>query len=74
MSNSLFNEKKVVFISLNKNRLNKELLKKFQKILEYETENNLVVEILSLAKKTIEKDLYQILLSCQTMIMMLKKL
>ena len=57
MSNSLFNEKKVVFISLNKNRLNKELLKKFQKILEYETENILVVEILSLAKKTIEKDL-----------------
>ena len=57
MSNSLFNEKKVVFISLNKNRLNKELLKKFQKILEYETENILVVEILSLAKKTVEKDL-----------------
>ena len=57
MSNSLFNEKKVVFISLNKNRLNKELLKKFQKILEYETENILVVEIFSLAKKTIEKDL-----------------
>ena len=57
MSNSLFNEKKVVFISLNKNRLNKELNKKFQKILEYETENILVIEILSLAKKTIEKDL-----------------
>ena len=57
MSNSLFNEKKVVFISLDKNRLNKELNKKFQKILEYETENILVIEILSLAKKTIEKDL-----------------
>ena len=57
MSNSLFNEKKAVFISLNKNRLNKELIKKFQKILEYDTENILVVEILSLTKKTIEKDL-----------------
>ena len=57
MSNSLFNEKKAVFISLNKNRLNRELIKKFQKILEYDTENILVVEILSLTKKTIEKDL-----------------
>ena len=57
MSNSLFNEKKAVFISLNKNRLNKELIKKFQKIVEYDTENILVVEILNLTKKTIEKDL-----------------
>ena len=57
MANSLFNEKKVVFISLNKNRLNKELISKLQKIIEYETENILIVEIFSLTKKAIEKDL-----------------
>ncbi len=59
MTNSLFNEKKAVFISLNKNRLNKDLLQKFQKIIEYETENILIIEILSLTKKTIEKELIQ---------------
>ena len=57
MTNSLFNEKKVVFISLNKNRLNKELISKFQKIIEYESEDILIVEILSLTKKAIEKEL-----------------
>ena len=57
MTNSLFNEKKVVFISLNKNRLNKELISKLQKIIEYDTENILIVEILSLTKKAIEKEL-----------------
>ena len=57
MTNSLFNEKKVVFISLNKNRLNKERISKFQKIIEYETEDILIVEILSLTKKAIEKEL-----------------
>ena len=59
MTNSLFNEKKAVFISLNKNRLNKDLLQKFQKIIEYETENILIIEILSLTKKAIEKELIQ---------------
>ena len=57
MTNSLFNEKKVVYVSLNKNRLNKELISKIQKIIEYETENILIVEILSLTKKAIEKEL-----------------
>ncbi len=57
MTNSLFNEKKVIFISLSKNRLNKELISKFQKIIEYETENILIVEVLSLTKKVIEKEL-----------------
>ena len=57
MTNSLFNEKKVIFVSLSKNRLNKELISKFEKIIEYETENILIVEVLSLTKKTIEKEL-----------------
>ena len=50
MTNSLFNEKKVIFVSLSKNRLNRELISKIQKIIEYETENILIVEILSLTK------------------------
>ena len=59
MTNSLFNEKKVIFVSLSKNRLNKELISKFEKIIEYETENILIVEVLSLTKKTIEKELIE---------------
>ena len=57
MSNSLFNEKKVIFVSLSKNRLNKELISKFQKIIQCETENILIVEVLSLSKKAVEKEL-----------------
>ena len=59
MTNSLFNEKKVIFVSLSKNRLNKELISKFEKIIEYETENILIVEVSSLTKKTIEKELIE---------------
>ena len=57
MSNSLFNEKKVVFLSLSKNRLNKDLIERFKKVMEYQTENILITEISSLSKKIIERDL-----------------
>ncbi len=57
MSNSLFNEKKVVFIKMNKSRINKDLVSIFQKIIKFKTENILVVEILNLTKKTVEKEL-----------------
>lgn len=57
MSNSLFNEKKVVFLSLSKNRLNKDLIERFKKVMEYQTENILIIEISNLSKKIIEKDL-----------------
>ncbi len=57
MSNSLFNEKKVVFINMNKSRINKDLVSIFQKIIKFKTENILVVEILNLTKKTVEKEL-----------------
>ena len=57
MSNSLFNEKKVVFLNLSKNRLNKELVERFKKIIAYETDNILITEITNLSKKVIEKDL-----------------
>ena len=35
MSNSLFNEKKVVFINMNKSRINKDLVSIFQKIIKF---------------------------------------
>ena len=57
MSNSLFNEKKVVFLTLSKNRLNKELVERFKKIMAYETDNILIAEITNLSKKVIEKDI-----------------
>jgi DNA polymerase III delta subunit len=57
MTNSLFNEKKVVFISMDKNRLNKDLIRKFKKIIGCESENLVIVEISNLVKKTIEKEL-----------------
>ena len=57
MSNSLFNEKKVVFLALSKNRLNKELVERFKKIMAYETDNILITEITNLSKKVIEKDI-----------------
>ena len=57
MSNSLFNEKKVVFLSFSKNRLNKDLIERFKKVMEYQTENILITEISSLSKKIIERDL-----------------
>lgn len=57
MSNSLFNERKVVFLTLSKNRLNKELVERFKKIMAYETDNILITEITNLSKKVIEKDI-----------------
>ena len=57
MSNSLFNEEKIIYIAFKKNRLNKELLNKFQLIMEYVTKNTIVVDIPNLTKKTIEKEL-----------------
>ena len=57
MSNSLFNEQKVVFLSLSKNRLNKEIVGRFKKIMAYETDNILITEITNLSKKVIEKDI-----------------
>ena len=52
ITNSLFNEKKIVSINLSKNRLNKDLKESFSKIFSFETENILVVETQNLTKKT----------------------
>ena len=56
MSNSLFNEKKVVFLALSKNRLNKELVERFKKIMAYETDNILITEITNLSKNATAED------------------
>ena len=56
LSNSLFNEKKVVFIKLKKNRLNKELIASFKLISEANTESLILIETQSISKKIILKD------------------
>jgi DNA polymerase III delta subunit len=59
MSNSLFNEKKVIYLNLSKNRLNKDLVERFKKIMSYETDNILITEITNLSKKIIERDIIE---------------
>tara|TARA_B100000287_G_scaffold216268_1_gene204086 strand:+ start:585 stop:1541 length:957 start_codon:yes stop_codon:yes gene_type:complete len=63
LANSLFNEKKIIFIKLKKNRLNKVLIENFKKINDTKTENLILVEIESLSKKVILKDIISILKS-----------
>ena len=60
LSNSLFNEKKAVFINLDKNRLNKGLIQAFQTISEANTNNLIFIEVKSISKKTILKDIVPI--------------
>ena len=60
LSNSLFNEKKAVFINLDKNRLNKGLIQAFQTISEVNTNNLIFIEVKSISKKTILKDVVPI--------------
>ena len=40
---------------MNKSRINKDLVRIFQNIIEYKTENILVIEILNLTKKLLKK-------------------
>ena len=60
LSNSLFNEKKIIFIRLKKNRLNKDLIASFESISESNTENLIFIEIQSISKKIILKDILPI--------------
>ena len=60
LSNSLFNEKKAVFINLNKNRLNKGLIQSFQTISEANTNNLIFIEVKNISRKTILKDVIPI--------------
>jgi len=63
LANSLFNEKKIIFLKLKKNRLNKILIENFKKINDTKTENLILVEIENLSKKVILKDIISILKS-----------
>ena len=60
LSNSLFNEKKIIFIRLKKNRLNKDLIASFKSISEANTENLIFIEIQNISKKIILKDILPI--------------
>ena len=60
LSNSLFNEKKVIFIRLKKNRLNKDLIASFKLISEANTESLILIETQSISKKIILKDILPI--------------
>ena len=60
LSNSLFNEKKVIFITLKKNRLNKDLIASFKLISEVNTESLILIETQSISKKIILKDILPI--------------
>jgi hypothetical protein len=60
LSNSLFNEKKVIFIRLKKNRLNKDLTASFKLIYEANTESLILIETQSISKKIILKDILPI--------------
>ena len=60
LSNSLFNENKVIFVSLKKNRLNKDLIASFKRISEINTEYIILIEIENISKKIIYKDIIPI--------------
>jgi len=60
LSNSLFNEKKIIFVKLNKNRLNKDLISSFELISKSATQNLIFIEAQGLSKKIILKDVLPI--------------
>lgn len=60
LSNSLFNEKKIIFVKLNKNRLNKDLISSFELISKSTTQNLIFIEVQGLSKKIILKDVLSI--------------
>ena len=63
LSNSLFNEEKVIFIYLKKSRLNKATILKLEIVAESKTDNLIILEIQNISKKIILKDVVPILKS-----------
>ena len=57
LSNSLFNERKIIFIDFKKNRLNKALISSLEVIAKSETDNLIILEIQNISKKIILKDI-----------------
>ena len=57
MTNSLFNEKKIIFINLEKNRLNKDILKNISIVCELESSNKIIMQTPNISKKVFKKDI-----------------
>lgn len=57
MTNSLFNEKKIIFINLEKNRLNKDILKNISIVCELESRNKIIMQAPNISKKVFKKDI-----------------
>ena len=57
LSNSLFNERKIIFIDFKKSRLNKALISSLEVIAKSETDNLIILEIQNISKKIILKDI-----------------
>ena len=57
MTNSLFNEKKIIFINLEKNRLNKDILKNISIVCELESSNKIIMQAPNISKKVFKKDI-----------------
>ena len=57
MTNSLFNEKKIIFINLEKNRLNKDILKNISIVCELESSNKIIMQTPNISKKAFKKDI-----------------
>ena len=60
LSNSLFNEKKIIFIDFKKSRLNKKLISSLEIVAKSETDNLIILEIQNISKKIILKDILPI--------------
>lgn len=60
LSNSLFNKKKIIFINLRKNRLNKDLINSLQVIAEHNSENLCIIEIENISKNLLLRDIFPI--------------
>ena len=63
VSNSLFNDVKIIEIKLDKNRLSKDIIKRINIINDIESENLIIVEIPNFTNKTFKKDLLPLLSS-----------
>ena len=57
MTNSLFNEKKIIFINMEKNRLNKDILKNISIVCELESSNKIIMQAPNISKKVFKKDI-----------------
>ena len=57
LSNSLFNEKKIIFIDFKKSRVNKVLISSLEGVAKSETDNLIILEIQNISKKIILKDI-----------------